>query len=52
MGKKRNIFLVRMSLARAAQHSRMIKDKHYKKAGTEEIRESFRKHHPAFTGEI
>jgi len=38
--------------ARAAQHSRLVKDKHYKKAGAEEIRESFRKHHPGFTGEI
>jgi len=38
--------------ARAAQHSLLIKDRYYKKTGAEEIKMSFKKHHPAFTGEI
>ena len=38
--------------AKAAQHSMKIKEKHYKKAVWEEIQESQKKNHPAFTGEI
>jgi integrase len=34
--------------ARGAQHSAIVKEKHYKKAGWEEIQEQVRKYHPAF----
>jgi len=34
--------------ARGAQHSAIVKEKHYKKAGWEEIQEQIRKYHPAF----
>lgn len=34
--------------ARGAQHSAIVKERHYKKAGWEEIQEQIRKYHPAF----
>ncbi len=34
--------------ARAAQHSAIIKEKHYKKTGWEEIQKQIKKYHPAF----
>lgn len=34
--------------ARGAQHSAIVKEKHYKKAGWEEVQEQIRKYHPAF----
>lgn len=34
--------------ARGAQHSSIIKEKHYKKAGWEEIQQQVKKYHPAF----
>lgn len=34
--------------ARGAQHSAIVKEKHYKKAGWEEIQEQVKKYHPAF----
>lgn len=34
--------------ARGAQHSAIVKEKHYKKAGWEEVQEQVRKYHPAF----
>lgn len=34
--------------ARAAQHSAIVKEKHYKKSGWEEIHEQIKKYHPAF----
>ncbi len=34
--------------ARGAQHSATVKEKHYKKAGWEEIQEQVKKYHPAF----
>lgn len=34
--------------ARGAQHSAIVKEKHYKKAGWEEIQQQIRKYHPAF----
>jgi len=37
--------------ARGAQHSAIVKERHYKKAGWEEIQEQVRKFHPAFKNE-
>jgi len=37
--------------ARGAQHSAIVKERHYKKAGWEEIQEQVKKYHPAFKGE-
>ena len=37
--------------ARLAQHSQIVKEKHYKKSGWEEIHQQIRKHHPAFKEE-
>lgn len=34
--------------ARGAQHSAIVKEKYYKKAGWEEIQDQIKKHHPAF----
>ena len=34
--------------ARGAQHSALIKERHYKKAGWEEIQQQIRRFHPAF----
>jgi integrase len=34
--------------ARGAQHSAIVKEKHYKKAGWDEVQEQIRKYHPAF----
>jgi integrase len=34
--------------ARASQHSAMIKEKHYKKTGWDEVQEQVKKYHPAF----
>jgi len=34
--------------ARGAQHSAIIKEKHYKKAGWDEVQQQIRKYHPAF----
>lgn len=34
--------------ARGAQHSAIVKEKHYKKTGWEEVQEQVRKYHPAF----
>ena len=34
--------------ARGAQHSAIVKERHYKKAGWEEVQEQVRKYHPAF----
>jgi len=34
--------------ARGAQHSAVVKEKYYKKAGWEEIQEQIKKYHPAF----
>jgi len=34
--------------ARGAQHSAIVKERHYKKAGWEEIQEQVKKYHPAF----
>lgn len=36
--------------ARLAQHSAVVKEKYYKKAGWEEVQEQIRKYHPAFKG--
>jgi len=38
--------------AKAAQHSRAVKERHYKRTPTEEIAESYKKHHPAHTGDV
>jgi len=37
--------------ARGAQHSAVVKEKYYKRAGWEEIQEQIRKYHPAFREE-
>ena len=34
--------------ARGAQHSALVKEKHYKKSGWEEVQEQVKKYHPAF----
>lgn len=34
--------------ARGAQHSALVKEKHYKKAGWEEVQQQIKKYHPAF----
>jgi len=34
--------------ARGAQHSAIVKEKYYKKAGWEEVQDQIRKHHPTF----
>ena len=34
--------------ARGAQHSALVKEKHYKKAGWEEVQEQVKKYHPSF----
>lgn len=38
--------------ARGAQHSAVVKEKYYKKAGWEEIQEQVKKYHPAFKEEF
>jgi len=37
--------------ARGAQHSAIVKEKHYKKTGWEEFQQQQRKYHPAFREE-
>ena len=38
--------------AKAAQHTMKVKEQNYKKLNWDEVHESLRKYHPAFTGEI
>jgi len=37
--------------ARGAHHGALVKGKHYKKAGRDEVQEQIRKYHPAFRDE-